>query len=235
MRLKVKLKPIIEAGEVNIAETRRQLLETAGEVFAEVGFRDATVREICRRAGANIAAVNYHFGDKEKLYTEVLRDCQQRAMEKYPLMLDVSPNAAPDKRLRAFVESLLRRIFDSGPTAWHGKLMMREMIDPTAALDSIVEEKLRPMAEQLRQVVAEILDRPVDDERVRLCSFSVVSQCVFYNHCRPLITRLFPKQQLDAPDIGALADHITQFSLAGLEHMAKADALTRRLTGGHKN
>ena len=62
-----------EAGDASHAETRRQLLEAAGEVFAEAGFRDATVREICRRAGANIAAISYHFGDKEKLYAEVLR------------------------------------------------------------------------------------------------------------------------------------------------------------------
>jgi AcrR family transcriptional regulator len=234
MRLKVKLRSSIESGDVNIAETRRQLLEAAGAVFAEVGFRDATVREICRRAGANIAAVNYHFGDKEKLYTELLRYSQQKAVEKYPPLLDVSPDAAPEKRLRAFVESLLRRIFDSGPTAWHGKLMMREMIDPTAALDSIVEEKLRPMADQLWQVVAEILDCPVADERVRLCGFSVVSQCVFYHHCRPLITRLFPKQQLETPDIGALAEHITQFSLAALNHLAKNEPASPRLNGGRK-
>lgn len=235
MCLKVKLKTPIEAGEVNIAETRRQLLEAAGAVFAEVGFRDATVREICRRAEANIAAVNYHFGDKEQLYMAVLRDCQARAIEKYPLMLDVSPNAAPEKRLRAFVESLLRRIFDSGPTAWHSKLMMREMIDPTAALDVLVEEKIRPMAEQLRQIVAEILDCPAEDERARLCSFSVVSQCVFYSHCRPLITRLFPQKQPDPPDIAALAEHITHFSLAGLEYLAKADGSSHRLTGDRNN
>src|SRR6267142_6975907 len=137
MRLKLKLKASIESGDDNIAETRRQLLEAAGEVFAEVGFRDATVREICRRAGANIAAVNYHFGDKEKLYTEVVRYSQQKALEKHPPLLDVSPNASPEKRLRAFVESLLRRIFDTGPIAWHGKLMSREMIEPTPALDSL--------------------------------------------------------------------------------------------------
>src|SRR5208282_4220002 len=83
-------------------ETRRQILEVAGGVFAETGFRDATVREICRRAGANIAAVNYHFGDKETLYAEVLRFAYQKSVEKYPPQKDVSADADAETKLRAF-------------------------------------------------------------------------------------------------------------------------------------
>ena len=199
----------------NPAETRRQLLEAAGEVFAEAGFRDATVREICRRAGANIAAVNYHFGDKETLYAEVLRYAHGRALEKYPPLLDVPADAPAEKKLRAFVHSFLLRIFDKGPTAWHGKLMSREMIEPTAALDSLVEERMRPMADQLRQSWRTSSAAPANDERVRLCGMSVVSQCVFYHHCRPVVSRLFPKHPPeDAASIERLADHITRFSLA---------------------
>jgi hypothetical protein len=121
------------------------------------------------------------------------------------------------------VQSLLLRIFDKGPTAWHGKLMLREMIEPTAALDSIVEERVRPMAGQLWQIVSEILDCPMNDERVRLCGFSVVSQCVFYHHCRPIVSRLFPKQEpMDAAGIERLADHVTKFSLAAMNHLSAA-------------
>jgi AcrR family transcriptional regulator len=204
-------------------ETRRQLLEAAGEVFAEAGFRNATVREICRRAGANVAAVNYHFGDKETLYAEVLRYAHGRALEQYPPLLDVANDAAPEKKLRAFVLSFLLRIFDNGRAAWHGKLMSREMIEPTAALDSLVEERMRPMAGQLLGIVAEILDRPAGDERVRLCGMSVVSQCVFYHHCRPVVSRLFPKHlPQDTENIERLADHITRFSLAAMKHLASA-------------
>jgi AcrR family transcriptional regulator len=202
--------------------TRRQLLEAAGAVFAETGFRAATVREICRRAKANIAAVNYHFGDKETLYAEVLRYSQQKALEKHPLLLDVSPDAAPETKLRAFIQSLLLRIFDTGPIAWHGKLMSREMIEPTAALDSLVAERIQPMAGQLQKIVAEILNCPPADERVRLCSMSVVSQCVFYHHCQPLILRLFPQQQFDSAGIARLAGHIANFSLAALKHLPES-------------
>jgi len=164
----MKLKTPAGPGAASHAETRRQLLEAAGAVFAGAGFRDATVREICRRAGANVAAVNYHFGDKETLYLEVLRYAHGKALEKYPPLLNVSADAPPEKKLRAFVHSLLLRIFDKGPTAWHGKIMLREMIEPSAALDSLVEERMRPMAGQLWQIVADILDRPPNDERVRL-------------------------------------------------------------------
>ncbi|HEX5399274.1 MAG TPA: CerR family C-terminal domain-containing protein, partial [Verrucomicrobiae bacterium] len=182
----MKPKPPEDAGDASQAETRRQLLEAAGEVFAEAGFRDATVREICRRAGANIAAISYHFGDKEKLYAEVLRYSQKKALEKYPLVPDVGPDATPEKKLRAFVHSLLLRIFDKGSAGWHGKMMLREMVEPSAALDLLVEERIRPLAGQIWQIVADILGCPLNHERVRLCAFSVVSQCVFYHHCRPL-------------------------------------------------
>jgi AcrR family transcriptional regulator len=204
-------------------ETRRQLLEAAGEVFAEAGFREATVREICGRAGANVAAINYHFGDKETLYLEVLRYAHGKALEKYPPLLGIEEDAPPEKRLRAFVHSMLQRIFDKGPTSWHGKLMSREMIEPTKALDSLVEERMRPMVAQLWKIVAEILGCPVKDERVRLCSLSVISQCVFYNHCSPVVARLFPsKIPQDAAGIGHLADHVAKFSLAAMNHLAAA-------------
>lgn len=203
--------------------TRQQILEAAGEVFAEAGFRNATVREICHRAEVNVAAINYHFGDKETLYAEVLRYSQEKAHEKYPPLLDVSPSAPPEERLRAFIHSFLLRIFETGPIAWHGKLMSREMVDPTAALDSIITDKIRPMAEQLRGLVAEILRRPPTDETVRLCSFSIVSQCVFYHHCRPVLTRLYPQQPpLDTLGAARLAEHITRFSLAALQHLPVA-------------
>ena len=210
----MKLKVPIAADEQ--AQTRQQLLEAAGAVFAERGFRNTTVREICQRVGANIAAVNYHFGDKEKLYLEVFRYSQQKELERFP-QLHHSADLPPEKQLHAFVHSLLLRIFDKGEASWHGQLMLREMIEPTAALDFVVAEKIRPMSAHLRGIVAALLGGRPDDERAWRGSFSVVSQCVFYCHCRPMVERLQAGQSFDPESLAPLADYITKFSLAGLK------------------
>ena len=203
------------------AKTRAQLLAAAAEVFATHGFHTATVRDICLRAGANIAAVHYHFGDKHALYTEVFQHAFQHALEKYPPNLGVVDGAPAAERLTAFVRAFLLRIFAKGPVAWHGKLMAREMIEPTAALDALVREQIRPMAQQLSGIVRELLGRGANEDLVRLCGMSVVSQCLFYHHCRPVITRLYPKQSFEESDINILAAHITNFSLASLRELAR--------------
>jgi AcrR family transcriptional regulator len=207
------------------AETRGRLLQAAGEVFAEQGFREATIREICRRAGnVNVAAVNYHFGNKERLYAEVLRFAHGCAMTKYPAGMGLEPHATPEQRLHAFVRSFLFRIFDEGRPAWHGRLVAKEIADPTAALDQMVTEGIRPNFEMLKTIVADLLGHAgggSDPDRVRNCAFSIVGQCLFYFHGGPIIARLHPGQQFRAEDIEALARHITGFSLAAVENLAR--------------
>ncbi len=129
--------------KIDQQETRKRLMDIAGEVFAEHGFRNATVRDICQRAGANVASVNYHFGDKEKLYAEVIRDAHLCASKKYPVDMGLSPKAKGPERLHAFVRSFLFKIFDEGRPAWHGKLIAREIAEPTPALEGMVDEGVR--------------------------------------------------------------------------------------------
>lgn len=203
--------------------TRQRLLEAAGEVFAEQGFSKATVRDICTRAGANIAAVNYHFGDKEKLYCEVVRYAQGCALEKYPPGLGLPPDAPAADRLRAFVLSFLLRLMDDGRPAWHGKIMSREMAEPTAAMDVIVREHIRPHFGHLFELVRELLGGDPDNETVRLCCQSVIGQCLFYHFGRGVSERLFPQRPYRMQDAERLADHITRFSLAALRDLAKED------------
>ena len=215
------------AREMTPAETREALLEAAAEVFARRGFAPATVREICEHAGANIAAVHYHFGDKKELYREVLRHSMRRARNDYPPNLGLPPNAPANARLRAFVSSLLLRLFDERRHAWHGKLMSREMVEPTGALDELVQSEIRPLFEMLEETVRQILGPAASEELVRRNALSVVGQCTFYHHCQPVLNRVYPKMKLGNESIPPLAEHITAFSLRALQRQAKELAKRR--------
>lgn len=201
------------------AGTEERLLEAAGEVFAVHGYRGATVRQICEKAKANIAAVNYHFGDKDGLYLAVLSYLHKTRTEKYPPSLGLDPGASAEQRLNAFIRSLLHRLLGEGRPNWHIKLAAREMIEPTRALDVVVEEAIRPLNQELESIIRELLGPQADDELVRLSLLSVVSQCGFYHHAREVISRLYPLQKYGAKEIERLAEHITQFSLSALKNL----------------
>ncbi|MGH7929536.1 MAG: CerR family C-terminal domain-containing protein [Candidatus Binatia bacterium] len=193
------------------------MLEAAGEIFAARGYQSATTRQICERAGANIAAINYHFGDKEGLYMAVLGSVPKAYAEKYPPDLGLTVGATAEQKLRAYLRSLLHRVFDEGRPGWHAKLIAREMIEPTRALDTLVEEAARPVHQELTSIIRELLGSGATEEAVRLCTLSIMSQCVYYHHARSIIRRLYPEQGYGRKDIDRLADHITRFSIGALK------------------
>ncbi len=195
-------------------------MEAAGEVFAEKGYRDTTVREICQQANANVAAVNYYFGDKQRLYADVLRYAHQCSGAARQSEIAAAERRSPEVRLQGFVEAFLGHIFNEGRAAWHGKLMAREMMEPTQALDALVEERVRPMAHELESITRELIGPEATTEQVRLCVVSVVGQCLHYHHSRPVICRLYPELDFGARDITVLVRHITRFSLSAIKSMA---------------
>jgi AcrR family transcriptional regulator len=202
-------------------DTKARLIEAAGEVFAEYGFRSATVREICRRAGANVAAVNYHFRDKEGLYVAVLEHSLQSARRRYPPDLGLRDGATPEEKLRAFIRSLLLRILGEGVPAWHGKLMAREMSDPTEALEQVVKSSVRPLHMYLVSILSELLTdtEPTEAEEsdaIFLCATSIIGQCMQHFTGRRIVAALRPKS-FNPADIDQIADHITRFSLGGIQ------------------
>jgi AcrR family transcriptional regulator len=207
--------------DVSQLATEKRLLEAAGEIFAEYGYRAATVRQICEKADANIAAVNYHFRDKEGLYLAVLRSVPDAHAEKYPPNSGLNPEADAEQKLRAYIHSMLRRVFDAGRPGWHAKILAREMVEPTRAFDRLVEEVARPVHNELASIVRELLGTGTGNEAVRLCTLSIISQCVYYHHARPVIERLYPEQKYGSDEIERLADHVTDFCLGALRRFSQ--------------
>lgn len=198
-------------------DTRAKLLDAAGELFAEKGFDGVTVREICMKAGANLAAVNYHFGDKRRLYNEVvgsiLRFAEQAAS---------SPReGSPKQQFREFVSRYLRGLLGAGRPAWVMRLMQREMANPTPVLKHIVESVVAPTENRLREIIGLLLRRDPRDEAVRLCAHSVIGQCLHYKQASPIFVHLWPDIWKNPKRIDILVEHITVFSLAAFSKMSR--------------
>ncbi len=157
---------------------------------------------------------------KEELYYEVLKYWHEFAIEKYPPLLGVGENAPPEEQLRAFILSLLYRILDKGKPAWFGKLMGREMAEPTRAFDHMVKEVMRPLNKLLASIVRGIIGTHVSEEAIRLCCTSIIGQCVYYYNAR-YIAQLFQRDMSSPEKIESIADHIMRFSLNGLEHYSE--------------
>ncbi len=197
-------------------DTRQRLLEAAAEVFSEQGYQASSVRQVCQRARANVAAVHYHFGGKEELYLELLRELGRRAFERYPATHELGPEPAAEERLFAFVQAFLLRVLSPDGFGRHGRILSREMVEPSPAFAQVIEEFIRPHFEYLCGVVAEILGCGAREPRVVLAARSIVAQCVFYHHARALLERLAPGEPRDPAALRRLAEHVTRFSLEGL-------------------
>jgi len=212
--------------------TREKLLQAAGEVFAEKGFHAATVREICRKANANIAAAHYHFGGKQRLYLAVFEHFVESIWRDYPLPPILRESVPAEVRLGAFIESALKRLLQEGRPAWLWKLAVREMSDPTSAIDLIVARLSAPLFSELMKIVRELIGASADEARARMIAASIIGQCFFYRFARPLIAHVLPQQRFDTAAIEDLARHITEFSLGGLVRSREPAAAGQSPAGG---
>lgn len=202
-------------GQTRDDATARRLLDAAGPVFAERGYRDATVREICAAAGANIAAVSYYYGDKFGLYRAVLREAHEEARRRH--MSGVPEDAAPDVRLRAWVGGFLRKLLDPERPQWLPRLMMREMVEPTAALDEVIDESIRPQFDQLAGIIGALTGRARASRWVREEAVAVAGQCLIFRHCPVVLDRMLGVKVTTTARIDELADAVSARVLRGLE------------------
>jgi len=209
-------------------ETRQRLLEAAGEVFAAKGFQAATVREICSRAGANLAAINYHFGDKERLYVEAVRHAHSAGAEQPPHHWP--SDTRPEEKLRQYIGHVLRNMLQVKKPAWHAQLMFREMFTPTAACVELVEADIRPRAEALNRIIDELVPGDTPSVDRHLIAFSVIGQCLFFNAGNRVAELLVGEDEFRSYDVDKLRDHITGFTLAALGHRRPHRSLSSEVT-----
>ena len=204
-------------------ETRQRLLTVAEQMFADRGFKKVTVREICRAARANVAAVNYHFGDKLGLYREVLQSAIDAMRATNDAARQAGLGQAAEEQLRRYIAIFVHRLLGAGHDTVH-RLINREMSDPTPALDALVEQGVRPRIEYLSGLIAGMTGYAPTDQWVLRCVASIQAQSIAYLP-NPIAARLGLTFKPTRAHLDEVAAHITTFSLAGVR--AIGDERTR--------
>ena len=218
-------------------DTKQRVVAAASALFAERGFHGTTARDIAQRAAVNLAAGHYHFGSKETLYLEVLRvhfadvmaELEQRGA-RLTAGRARPGRAALRELLRTRIAAMLELLLGP-PPGLHGTLMMREMCDPSAALPHIVDQFIQPHKRELEEIVATLLPR-LGREDVERCVFSIVGQVFFYRQMLPALRLMIGRRELTRPWLRATAEHITEFSLGGMQHIAARGRRPRRGAAG---
>lgn len=213
-------------GEDNNHNTRERILQAAREVFLERGFAKATIREICSRAGANVAAVHYHFSDKDGVYKAVLDALVLEGMQRYPQNMGLGENATPEERLHAYISSLMHRVLLGGGDDFErqSRLLSEAMVTPSPFLDDLVEWYIRPSVRELWEILREILGEDINEKVFLACSASVLGQCLHYFFTRPILDRMRTGLYEGPEDVDRLARHVTRFTLGGIRAVLEGEA-----------
>lgn len=196
--------------------SREHLLQTAGPIFAEAGFRGTTVRRICEAAQVNVAAINYYFGDKQRLYIETVKYARTLIEQRWPLP-DWPADMSAEARLESLVFIFVNRLLCREASGWQMKLMMREMVEPTQASEEMVQEAFRPFFNVLVAIIEELVPEKTPQPVLHRLGFTVIGQCLFYRAHERAVRLMIDEDERNTeftPD--RLAAHIFEVSLSAI-------------------
>lgn len=202
------------------APTKERILAAAGDIFGKRGFKDATIRKIAQAAEVNIAAINYHFRDKEGLYGAVLDDVFRTGFTRFPATLGLTAGADPKERLRAFIRAMFYRLQSGegwGGISGRGRLIARELLDPSPAFEAILDRYIKPHKDLLTAIIADIMGADPGPEKLMPCAISIIGQCIYYAFASGVIRKLSAGDAPTEANLDRLADFVWLFSLGGIE------------------
>jgi AcrR family transcriptional regulator len=199
--------------------TKERILRSAGIIFGKKGFKDATIRRIAKDAKVNIAAINYHFRGKEELYGAVLEDVFQSGFSRFPATLGLGEDADPELRLRAFIRAMFYRLQSRegwGGMAGQGRLIARELLDPSPAFANIINRYVKPHVDLLVGIIVDIMRINPGSAKLVPCALSIIGQCIYYALASTVIRTISADIAPTEDNLDQPADAVWLFSLGGI-------------------
>lgn len=208
-------------------DTPERIVKAATGLFARHGHRAVTLKEVAREAKVNGAAVNYHFGDKAKLYRAVIEHCLAQREGAAPIDDEGWRQLSAEERLRNFIAMMMEQLLNEKVTTLLSQIMLWEAIDPTPEFKKMVVRLPGRQLNILDDIVRDWIGDAHPQRKVRAASISILGQCVYYRYGRKILAFAEKRNRTSREEISAIADEIYNFSAAALRGIA-AQAPSRR-------
>ena len=189
------------------AETRQKLLIAALDVFGRYGFEGAATRDIAKRAGANLAAIVYHFGSKDALHRAVAEYVVEQMESRIGDAIDRAANALTGTVDRPTARRLLQGIIDvhidsmlgeAEADLW-GRFIMREQMEPSSTFDIIYDFMMKCQS-TTTELIAFLLNLDPHSEEATFRSFAISGQFVIFCVARPMVAKKLGRDTLVCGD-----------------------------------
>ena len=202
--------------------TRKNILRVAIGVFADEGYEKATSKEICAKARVNSASVNYYFGSKDALYSEVLRVAHDE-MVSFETLNTIIDDAAvpPEERLKSVLKALLTHATDA-KNAPSVRIFLRELGSPSVNMRENIAVAVLPKVMKVKQLVSEITGWQEGSPELQRATGLVIAPCVYCILApRPLL-RIILNAETPADD--NFIDSLLCYILGGLKGLREQAA-----------
>ena len=203
-------------------QKREKIIEAACAVFGEKGYHKATFAEMGKRGNFNPSLISFHFRSKDDLYRTVWHKLAEDVQSCWPIDGGLAADAPANERLRAHVHASLGRHSDRQMINF-AHIHMQERVNPTGLLDKELRKQGKLHRDHMRRVIADLLGENATEADIHLCEMSVVNQFAVLRPPKPHDALQREKEKRPKPyeftmaDIDRLTDHITRFSLGGIE------------------
>lgn len=193
---------------------REQILRAAEEVFAEQGFKGATVREIAERVDIRTPGLYYHFSNKQEIYDSMIRNIYERLGEK---ILEPVERAEGIEEKVSLMVDLLMEFWEEHPMA--PRIIAQETLLFKGLLyDELIPAVLAPMFAGMLSSFeeGEVARRGIRDLDMSLFIYNVFGMTVFYFFAGHVLTMLTGVDSFTPERLRAATEEIKTLVFEGI-------------------
>ncbi|MCP3887660.1 MAG: TetR/AcrR family transcriptional regulator [Desulfobulbaceae bacterium] len=194
-------------------KTKAKIISKAGILFAQQGFKAVTVRDIAKKSGTPLSAINYHFRSKDGLYKKVLLTAIEKLSMSAEEELELQ-NMPPEDAAKNIIREWLREEMCFDGSKWEDDILLRELLSPTEGTEELVEQYYKPFLLLLSEVIGKIVNKPADDVQIQFASLSLASLVDSFNLYGKVINKAMPKLTEQIKDEDRQVDKIYQTVVA---------------------